>query len=259
MKVDSVIFSQLKAAGFALTFLTRIQLPLSISYEDSLPSRSLPYFPVIGLVLGALLVGLDLIFRFIWPAPLAAAFLLAGYVYLTGALHLDGLLDTVDGIFSGRPKEKMLEIMKDSLNGSFATVTAVIYLLLKFLVLWQLAERFRLPALLIFPVLSRWFVLFAIFAFARAEKSSLGRGFDYMLTRLRLGQAAVVPGLILIILGLLGRFSLSQIGLIIGITFLVILFIGKNIEKKIGGLTGDVYGMINEISELIILLVITAF
>ncbi|MGM0420091.1 MAG: adenosylcobinamide-GDP ribazoletransferase [Bacillota bacterium] len=259
MKGVRIIFSQLKAAGFALTFLTRIQLPVTISYEESLPSRSLPYFPVIGLVLGALLVGLDFIFRLIWPEPLAAALLLASYVYLTGALHLDGLLDTVDGIFSGRPKEKMLEIMKDSLNGSFATVTAVIYLLLKFVLLWQLAERFRLPALLIFPVLSRWFVLFVISAFARAENSSLGRGFEYSLTRLSLGQAAVVPGLSLILLGLLGQFSPFQIGLIIGVTFLVILFIAKSIEKKIGGLTGDIYGMINEMAELVILLIITAF
>lgn len=246
------INQEFKAVSFAITFLTRIPLPFNIEYNDKLPSKSLKYFPLIGLLLGSLLIGLYNALKIIWPPALATAVLLAIYIYLTGAIHLDGLLDSVDGLFSNRPREKILLIMKDSLNGSFATVTAVIYLLIKFILFYELIDYNYI--FLFFPIYSRWLVLFAIKFFPRAEASSLGEGFDYQLTYKILIRALILPAII-IILGFYNNWlSLIQLITVITLPLIITVYISKFTTSKIGGLTGDIYGMINEIGELMILL-----
>ncbi len=251
-----VLNQEIQATLFALTFLTRIPLPFNINYNNDLPSKSIKYFTLIGLLLGSILVLAYRIFSFFWPPMLVSVILLGFYIYLTGAIHLDGLLDSVDGLFSNREKEKILLIMKDSLNGSFATVTAVIYLLLKFTLFYQLQEFKIISALIIFPVLSRWLVIFAIKFFPRAEKSSLGEGFDYEMTNKDFIISSFLPMFIIFIFLL---YDIISLGLLLGlliIPLLVTIYIANYTINKIDGLTGDIYGMINEVGEIIILLVI---
>ncbi|MFW5789976.1 MAG: adenosylcobinamide-GDP ribazoletransferase [Bacillota bacterium] len=252
----NVLKQEIQAIFFAVTFLTRIPINYQVNYNNKLPSLSLKYFTFIGLLLGLILALAYKIFSFFWPPMLVAVMLLGFYIYLTGAIHLDGLLDSVDGLFSNRSKEKILLIMKDSLNGSFATVTAVVYLLLKFTLFYKLQETNIITALIIFPVLSRWLIIFAIKFFPRAEKSSLGEGFDYEMSNKDFIISSVLPVLIILIYLFYGIISL---GLMIGLLIIptgIIIYIANYTIGKIDGLTGDIYGMINEIGEIIILLII---
>ncbi len=247
---------ELQSIIFSITFLTRISLPFELNYNNDLPSRSLKYFSFVGLILGLILALAYTVLSLFWPPILVAVILLGFYIYLTGAIHLDGLLDSVDGLFSNRSKEKVLLIMKDSLNGSFATVTAVIYLLLKFTLFYQLQEFNIISALIIFPVLSRWLVIFAIKFFPRAEKSSLGEGFDYEVSNKDFIISSLLPVFIFLVYLFYDIISLGvMFGLII-IPLLITIYVANYTMSKIDGLTGDVYGMINEIGEIIILLVI---
>ena len=247
---------ELQAIFFAITFLTRIPVPFKINYHNRLPSISIKYFTFVGLLLGLIIAMVYQLLSLFWPPLLIAPILLGFYIYLTGAIHLDGLLDSVDGLFSNRPKEKILIIMKDSLNGSFATVTAVIYLLLKFTLFYQLQEFRIIPALIIFPVLSRWLVIFAIKFYPRAEKSSLGKGFDYNIANKDFIISSILPVFIILIYLLYDIISLGLVISLIIIPVLVTMYIANYTISKIEGLTGDIYGMINEIGEVIILLII---
>lgn len=255
-KMKRSLKEEFQAIIFSITFLTRISLPFALNYNENLPSKSLKYFPFVGLILGLILAVAYKVFSFFWPPMLGAILLLGFYIYLTGAIHLDGLLDSVDGLFSNRPKEKVLLIMKDSLNGSFATVTAVIYLLLKFVLFYKLHTINFVLALIIFPVLSRWLVIFAVKFFPRAEKSSLGKGFDYEMSSQDFLISSILPGLIIFIYLFYDIISLGlMIGLLI-IPLMITIYIANYTIGKIDGLTGDIYGMINEVGEIIILLVI---
>ncbi len=249
----------LQAFAFALSFLTRIPVPGEIDYNEELPLRSTVFFPLVGLILGILLVVLDRLFRFLLPLPVAAILLLISYVYLTGALHLDGLLDTMDGFFSGKSGQEMEEIMRDSVNGSFASITAVLYLLLKFTFFWQLEPGLRLPGLLFFPVLSRFFMNVVMYRSPIAEGSSLGKIFGSDYPRVYLLLAAVVPVLlagIISLAALLPRYVLLA-QFLAGL--LTLYLISKVIIRRLKGLTGDVYGMINEVTEAVILLILLIY
>ncbi len=248
-----------RALGFALVFLTRIPLPLEIEYEDALPARASVFFPLVGLILGVLLIFLDYLFRLFMPLPVAAVLLLISYIYLTGGLHLDGLLDTMDGLFSGRSGEEMQSIMRDSVNGSFANITAVLYLLLKFTIFWQLAGSWRLPGLIFFPVLSRFFMVVAMYRSPVAEGSSLASSFGKNYPRVYLMLAAVVPllvGSLLWLAALMPRY-IFLLQFLSGL--LVLYVISRVIITRLGGLTGDVYGTINEVTEVVILLILILF
>ncbi|MBF8437462.1 adenosylcobinamide-GDP ribazoletransferase [Halanaerobiaceae bacterium Z-7014] len=247
---------ELQGVFFAITFLTRIPVPFKINYHNRLPSISIKYFTFIGLILGLILAIIYRLFSLFWPPILIAPILLGFYIYLTGAIHLDGLLDSVDGLFSNRSKQEILEIMKDSLNGSFATVTAVIYLLVKFILFYKLQETNFISTLIIFPVLSRWLVIFAIKFFPRAEKSSLGEGFDYKIANKDFLISSILPALIILIYLFYDIISLGLAISLIIIPVLITIYIASYTINKIDGLTGDIYGMINEIGEIIILLTI---
>ncbi len=211
----------------------------------------MPYFPVIGLILGIILAGLDYFFQFILlPPALSSALLIAILVVLTGASHLDGLVDTCDGLVAGKTPAERLEIMKDSRTGAFGVVGAVVVLLLKLSAMESVAGFMRLPALLLMPVLSRWGMVLAIFIFPYARTAGTGLAFKQGARWYRLAIATVVALVVSVFL-----FGVTGPVIVVGIA-LVVWAVGAYIRPRLGGLTGDSYGAINEIGEMVALVLI---
>jgi adenosylcobinamide-GDP ribazoletransferase len=171
-------------------------------------------------------------------------------VLSSGALHLDGFLDSCDGLLGGDTPEKRLHIMKDERVGAFAVVGGTLLLLVKYLTLWGVQDR--LEACLLAPVLGRWTLVLAIVFFPYARPEGLGRSmkdnagwWEVFLATLAALPASWLAG---------GERGLLALALVGGATWLVARFT----LKRIPGLTGDIYGAICEMMEVLVLLVFTA-
>lgn len=236
----------MKSFVFALTHLTRLPLP-AITFNEESCGRSTAFFPAAGFFLGLILAALVWAAGWFLPHQVQASLLVAGMGILTGGIHLDGFMDSVDGLFSGRPRERKLEIMRDSRVGAFGVTGVVCLLLLKYSLLLGIPDQILIKVLLVVPVLSRWSMCFAVIAFPYARQEGLGRIYKQYSGMKELIWATVVAASIAgIILGLYGVWLMALGGVV---TYLA----GKRIAKELGGLTGDVYGFINELLEVILL------
>ncbi len=244
----------MNAFFFALTFLTRLPSPVTVKYNEELPSKSMVFYPVIGTIIGLILILLDFIFSFLFGSNISSILLLTALVYLTGGLHLDGFIDTIDGIFSCRKKDRILEIMHDSSIGAFGAIAIILLLLLKYNLFRELGTDARLPLLILMPSLSRFFVLPAVYKYPLAASSKLGRGFNYYLTKREVIYAGFYLWGLMLLVSAIFSFSFYIVLVITLLTYLTVLLFSNHINKKIGGLTGDIYGAIIEISEVVILL-----
>ncbi len=232
----------------AIRFLTIIPLPGRMATAKDDLGRSLPFFPLVGLICGGILLLLNYLFSMFLPAPVTYVLLIICLVILTGAHHVDGLMDTFDGLVAGRTRERRLEIMQDSKIGSFGISAAALLFLLKFVALAECPAI--IPALLLMPALSRWMMVSAIFTFTSAKNSGMGfvfkqctRWWGFMIATLiaLISSAAIFNW----------RGILLMAGLWL-IASLIMLFF----RSRFGGLTGDNYGAINEISETLVVLLI---
>jgi adenosylcobinamide-GDP ribazoletransferase len=195
--------------------------------------------------LGACLAAADLAFRAVLPPAASAALLLGTWAALTGGLHLDGFLDCCDGLLAAKPPKQRLEILRDSQVGSFAVVGAVCLLLVKFAALLDLAPAARPAALLAIPALSRAAMVFATRAYPYARPGpGLGQVFRENLT----WQHVAIAGLVAV---LAAAAVLRLAGLaLVGFAWLLTVGIAWLVRRRIPGLTGDVYGAINELVEV---------
>ncbi len=227
-------FSQFFAS---IRFFTRIPLPGGGAMSDVDFGKSLAYAPLTGLIIGILLAGSDYLFRLALPDNVVAVLTLLVYVAISGGLHLDGLGDTFDGILSGRSKERMLEIMKDSRVGSFGVLAVFFVLSLNIVSLAALPEENRFAVLCFWPVLGRLASVTgaSLFPYARPE-GGLGKSFVAYC-----GKKELALGLVITLI--LGFLLLGFIGIewaLLGfITSLLLLW---RFTKPLGGITGDVMG-----------------
>jgi adenosylcobinamide-GDP ribazoletransferase len=207
------------------------------------------YFPLVGLLLGLLLWLLVLVFAPLVPQLALAGLLVVALVLLTGGLHLDGLMDTCDGLFGGATRERKLEIMWDSRVGSFGVLGGACLLLLKFAFFASLRERSLPLALLVTLPSARWAMVLALRIFPSARSTGLGAAFRQTVTTERLVLASIIALTIVLIVG-------QWIGLIVwATTSATTVVLGFWITRSIGGLTGDSYGAIAEVVEVVALLV----
>ena len=149
-----------------LEFLTRIRFSHRTDWRDEDFSHSVPYFPLVGLVIGFLLAAVNYsLFYIETPLFLRVTLLLLAEIIITGGLMYDGFMDTADGVFSARSRERMLEIMKDSHVGSNAVLAIIILLLLKIAAYLELSGETLTWVLLTMSVATRTFmvVLLSIF------------------------------------------------------------------------------------------------
>jgi adenosylcobinamide-GDP ribazoletransferase len=184
---------------------------------------------------------------------LGAALLLALWAGLTGLLHLDGFIDSCDGLLPPRDPARRLEIMKDSRVGAFGVVGVVLLLLIKFNGLVALPPAYRVPALIVIPALARWAMTWAMarYPLARGEGTSVffsaGLGWRQVLVASLVAGAAA-----LILMSWWGAVMLI-------VTWVVMTLMARLAMARISGLTGDVYGAICEGVETVLLAVIVVF
>ena len=233
----------------ALEFLTIIPSPRRNVSEHVEIGRSLVYFPLVGLLLGLLLFGLDFLLRLVLPLPVVGAILIAAMAALTGAIHLDGFMDTCDGL-GGHSPARRLEIMKDSRVGAFGVVGVVILLLLKYGALVSLPPALRMGALVLMPVLGRWAMVFGVTAYPYARVEGLGKAF---VQQANWSRFWVATALALVIVAVFGRW----IGVVafMGVG-LVVWGAAIFMRRKFTGLTGDSYGALCELTEAMTLVFI---
>ena len=234
----------------ALQFLTRIPVKIKNKIEDRDYGYSMAWFPVVGLILGGILALVFKLAVFLFNPAIAVVLVITAYMFLTGALHIDGLSDACDGLYGGKgDKAKTLEIMKDSRIGTIGALALVLDIGLRFALLYSLPVS-RIPAsLILMAVLGRWGqVLFSLNSpSARAE--SRGGYFSSSLTSGIFGFSSLTMfGICL--------FLLKPVSLVLLLVFLVLIIrIAKNyFRRKIGGITGDTIGAVNEGTEILALL-----
>ncbi|GLV56745.1 adenosylcobinamide-GDP ribazoletransferase [Dictyobacter sp. S3.2.2.5] len=249
---------QYKELVAAIRFLTTLPVPGSTrlfrtdgSQADSRLFLGSAYFPLVGLLLAIAPALLARVAGVLLSPLVLAALLVVLLIILSGGLHLDGLMDTCDGLFGGRSRERKLEIMRDSRLGSFGMLGGGSILLLKFALLASLDRQLVPWILLTILPISRWTMVLAMYAFPPARKEGLGAAFRQTATRPRLVCATALT---LLIAGLIGH----VMGLVLCVAAsLLTWLVGRWITAQLGGLTGDSYGTIAELMEVALLLLWT--
>ena len=230
--------------AFGLMSTLPVRLPDDWSAGDS--GHAAGWYPLVGLVIGALTWLAWKGSTFVFPPLVGGIVTLVTWVALTGGLHLDGLADCCDGLFASLSPERRLEIMKDPHVGAFGVIGLILILFLKAATLASLTPLSSFSILLA-ASLARGCVLPAgLLPLARA--SGLGADFKLGLQRSAIIFGAILPLALAILLGLRGVLSMLA-G--VGATALVLWLS----TSRIGGVTGDVFGMIIEIVEAVVLLV----
>jgi adenosylcobinamide-GDP ribazoletransferase len=230
----------------ALRFLSILPIPGKARATDRQLGRSTAWYPLVGALLGALLFGCAYLFTRLWSVLPAAFLCLAVWTTFTRGLHLDGLADTFDGLGGGTDADRRLEIMKDSRIGVFGVASVVIVLIGKFALLTEMIGVYRIRELILVPVLGRWSMLMLIYSFP-GTGSGLGRRVKQYcrLPQFLFGTLAAAACAWLF-LGPWGLVVLAGVGLLGSAA-------GWLFWGKLGGCTGDSYGAVCEISEVLCL------
>jgi len=239
----------------AVQFLTVLPPLARRPFTPQELGRSVGWFPLVGALLGGLLAGSDWLLGWAFPPLVTAALVLSAWVLCTGGLHLDGFLDSCDGLFGGHTPEARLRIMRDERAGAFAVIGGVLLLLLKYAALASTPER--LAALLAAPVVGRWGMAVAVIGFPYGRADGLGRA---MKDHARWPQAALAS---LIALGVGAGVTVIVPGgwralLAMPLAAALIWVVARFVLRRLPGLTGDIYGALCELLETMVLLLFVA-
>ncbi len=198
------------------------------------------FYPLIGLLLGILLwLSYTLLVPY-FPAEHLKIFIFVLWVTLTGALHLDGFSDTVDGLFV--PVERAEEVMKDPHTGGMGMIFSITFLIFKASALWHLEVLYLLPIIM---MLSRYNAVLAIYFFPYIRKAGMSTLAKQEFTGLQLTVTSFILFLAL--------FIWPQGWLLLGFSLLTLLLIKHFFIKRLGGFSGDIYGFLIEVTELVLL------
>lgn len=230
----------------ALQFLTRIQLARHLTWTNEAFGASLRCFPLVGGCIGLFLCLCWFAAGLALTGFYRAVCVIIAWFLITGGLHADGFMDTADGLFSGRSRERMLEILKDSRVGSNGVMAFFFLALLKICFLANIGGPAVYAALLGIPVAARYGTLVSVLEFPYARPEGLGKAFAaYAPPRtLALGFLAALPPV------LMGGFLYLTL---LGTAIAASLILNTYIVKHLGGVTGDTYGAVTESSELLLL------
>jgi adenosylcobinamide-GDP ribazoletransferase len=213
------------------------------------------FYPLVGLLLGALLAVADLLLGRIFPLEVRSALILALWIVLTGALHFDGFLDTCDGLLGGSTPTRRLDIMRDEHTGAYGLAGAGLLLLILFSAL-NAVDVQRWAALLLAPVLGRCAMTLAVVAFPYARPDGLGRDIKDNCGTAQAVLAGITTLVVVVVLVVLRQSYAPLVALVVAaaVWWLTAAFI----MRRIPGMTGDTYGAINMLVETATLLTFAA-
>jgi adenosylcobinamide-GDP ribazoletransferase len=237
----------------AVQFLTSIPIRLKRELVPEQLGQNTLWFPLVGLGIGGILAGLNWVFNLILPSSVTNILLIITLVVITGAMHLDGLSDTCDGIAGHKTVQERWKVMRDSRTGAFGVVGIVLILLAQYVALTNVPADKMTPVLLFMPVISRWAMVYAIFAFPYARPTGLGKAYKDATGGLQFTIATIIT------LGIAGGlhplFNASGF-LLFGGVLVITTALAFYFKYKFAGLTGDTYGTINEVAEAMALIFI---
>ncbi|MGD9972756.1 MAG: adenosylcobinamide-GDP ribazoletransferase [Desulfatirhabdiaceae bacterium] len=231
----------------ALAFLTILPIRGSTEFDTA---KMIPFFPVVGLIVGALLSIVDALAIRIWPGPAAAAIDVVFLMGITGAFHLDGLADTADGLLGHRSRERALEIMKDSRIGVMGACALIACILLKWAGLAHMGPE-RSLALILIPAYARAGILFGMKMLPYGRSTGTGLAF--------FGNSLPLSAFVWLLIPIGGSFFLGLAGIVMmGMFFLILRTLLFWYKKRMGCITGDMMGAITEMIEAVLFLTISA-
>lgn len=237
----------------AVQLLTRIPIKKEVAVKDDTLINGVVFWPVIGLITGAIQLGVYYLLTFVMARPAAIVFAVLTQIFVNGGFHLDGLCDTADGIFSARTRERMLEIMKDSRIGTNGVIAAFFDIILKITLLGQLAHP-MIPMLLM-PVAGKLVQGVLMYEAVYARKEGLGNSYIGRIS-FPIFMISTAVGTVI----MAGTLAFSGSPWLILVPFICLLFafgFRRYIEAKLGGLTGDILGAGSELTEIIFLVLMS--
>ncbi len=232
----------------AMQFLSLIPITIKGNVQEKNLARSMAFYPAVGIILGLVAAGLYTALRYAFAISVCDLAVVSFFVFVTGNMHGDALMDTTDGFFSGKPRDRVLEIMKDSRVGSHGVMAGCLSLLGKFVLLGQIPSLSgKVAALIVAPTLGRWALVYgsALYPYARGKGGGTG-GFTEMVGKRELFWAsltALVTAVLL--LGINGLITSAA-------TLGTVILLNKFVCYKLGGVTGDTLGATNECVELLV-------
>jgi adenosylcobinamide-GDP ribazoletransferase len=235
----------------AIRLLTIIPLGKGLSDQRS-TAFSPAFFPLVGALVGGIVAGVFFGAAQVLPVTAAAALAIAVGVVATGALHIDGLADTADGLFGGRTPERRLEIMADPRTGSFGAAAIVLVILIKWAAISSLTEDDGWPVVIIAATPSRFAAVPVMALFRYARQQGIGGAYSGH-KRTALAIASVLAVALIFVFGESGGLAAGAIGLAAGMALAVVA------NRRLNGVTGDVYGAVIELAEAATLVAAVAF
>jgi len=245
----------MKSLLAAIQFLTIIPFPRGgVAAGEKELEWSVPFFPVVGLLIGIVVAVFDAIVGYVFPPFPASVLTVIALVGISGGLHMDGLADTADGFFSARPRDQILDIMRDSRTGVMGVIAVASVLILKVAAVASLSPSLRPGIIALMPLAGRCSLvpMMTVLPYARS-----GGGLALPFERKRSWINVLWASVFLIVSG---WFTAQWIGFAAAFVslFIVILFSGYCF-RMIGGYTGDTLGAVCEITEIIPALVAVAW
>lgn len=235
----------------AFRFLSIFPLPGASATDPETLQKSLVYFPCVGLVFGVFASLSTIILQPVFPPLVVAVLLTFILAALSGGLHLDGLADTTDGFFSARPRERILEIMRDSCIGTMGALAIIFVLFLKVSALASMPGEKVWQAVFLMPVAGRCILVIMTvgYRYARTE-GGLASPF--------LNKNKLLPVSIAVLI--LSTLGIIFSGILMGIFYVLVIVLisvsfGSYCSRKIGGITGDTLGCSCEIAETAVALI----
>ena len=244
----------LRQLTLAVTFLTGIPLRVEGEVSPADLWRSMGWYPLVGLALGAAAWGVYAGLLELLPSLVAAVLVVMVLEAVTRGLHVDGLMDTADGVLSGAPRERALEIMKDSNVGAMGVVAALLILMLKVAALGALARADAAAPLLAGWCAARALPALDVYAWPYARAAGTGEAFTrertpgpVVMAAALLTAGVVATTLVTVTVDGAGAW---YAGLVVAVVAMVVaLLVQAAVAKRLGGLTGDVYGLGIELAE----------
>lgn len=250
---------ELRLLLLALQFLTRLPVPCWVGHEPELMRRAARHFPLVGALIGAAAAGVALAAHLVWSAPVAAGLAVAFTVWLTAALHEDGLADTADALLGASGREKALAILKDSRIGTYGAAALGLVLLLRVVLAADLMVRgaWALTAGLIAANASGRalaVLMMCTLPYAGDEALAKTRGVTRDRSAADTAWACFIGALMLMFATTLQPAPLATLG--VSLVLLLTLFLGLRavLQRRLAGYTGDTLGAAEQLGEVAVLL-----